>query len=97
MKDSNVGTKPTLNRYLLFLKRHGSRLILAYGYTEDQSDGCIYFHAKDDLSDRDCFFLKSEIAGIERELSETEIRGGHLSSEEWNALIESLHKMPQSP
>jgi len=82
--------KPKLTLYNVFLKRHGQRSLLAFGYTRDENNGYIYFHAKEDMSDRDRFFVESELSGIERELSECEIAAGNFSMEDFNAMIAAL-------
>ena len=41
----------TLDRFVVLLKRHGERSLLAYGYTEDPATGRTIFHRQSDGSD----------------------------------------------
>jgi hypothetical protein len=72
-----------LYSYDVFLKKHGTRFIQAYGYTEDSDSGRTFFHRSKDLSDKDTFFITSEITGIERKMSEGEIQVNREALAEW--------------
>jgi hypothetical protein len=79
-----------LDRFVVFLKHHGERSLLAYGYSENKESGRTIFHRDPDLKDSETYFLTSEISGIEREVSEGEIKVGFMTHEEFNRMVENL-------
>ena len=82
--------KPTLHTFRVFLKRHGERSVRAYKYTEDPESGRTTFHRAPDGSDSETYFQTSEIAGIERELSEQEIMAGSITAADFQSLLDGL-------
>jgi hypothetical protein len=49
-------------------------VLKAFGHTEVPEENRIYFHKKEDRSDRDAFFLLSEVVGFDPELTEPAIK-----------------------
>lgn len=82
--------KPTLQTFRVFLKRHGERSVQAYKYTEDPEIDRTIFHRMPNGSDSETYFQTSEIAGIERELSEQEVMAGSITAADFQSLLNSL-------
>ena len=53
-----------MKTYRVITKAGVTSTVQAFGYTEDKTFGRIFFHQDEHRSDRDNFFLLSEVAGI---------------------------------
>lgn len=81
------------------MKRGGIRTVQAYGYTESKRDKRVYFHKREDMTDKLSFVSLSELQGIDEDLSTAE-RERVSTPEELNAsarrIAELLNATPKS-
>jgi hypothetical protein len=56
-----------MNTYTVHRKKGAPLRYQAHSYTEEADSGRIYFHKKEDKSDRDSFVLLSDISGVDEE------------------------------
>lgn len=59
--------KDIMNTYTVHRKKGASLRYQAHSYTEDADTGRVYFHKKEDKSDRESFVMLGEISGIDEE------------------------------
>ena len=61
-----------MRTYIIHRRRGTAIEIAAWAYTEDKRANRIFFHKREDKTDRDCFCLLSELAAIDiREQAES--------------------------
>jgi len=82
--------KTYLKTYAISLKKGHDREIHAYGMTEDKEEKRIYFHKKEDLSDRVTFFSTSQIAGVEEILNPNIEALNQMTHEDFNKMIQEI-------
>jgi len=58
-----------MRTFIVHRKKGESLRYQAYGYSEDPDASRIFFHKKEDKSDRDCFVMLGEISGVDEESS----------------------------
>lgn len=56
-----------MRTYTVHLKKRAALRYEAYAYTEDEATGRIFFHKKEDKSDRDSFVMIGDVTGIDEE------------------------------